>query len=183
MRTFRQTAMRSAERAEIAFATAASPAIGGNRLNPVGPKITEVPVIAVRSAEDHRRWIGVMFVNPVHPTVLHEDTTMVSGDLPSMCRLYLRRHMLGADCPVLCPLGTAGNQSPRHVAKSHTFAEVRESRNTIETVSLSRRNNFHANVCAPVELAPSRQATNGQRRGIVGGAQVLQEDVQRRIPP
>src|SRR5258705_3712714 len=38
------------------------------------------------------------------------------------------------------------------------------SRNTIETVSLSRRNNCHANVCAPVELAPSRQATNGQRR-------------------
>src|SRR3981189_1812080 len=54
--------------------------------------------------------------------------------------------------------------------KSRTFAEVRASRNTIETVSLSRRNNFHANVCAPVELAPSRQATNGQRRGIVGGA-------------
>ena len=47
---------------------------------------------------------------------------------------------------------------------NRTFAEVRESRNTIETVSLSRRNNFHANVCAPVELAPSRQATNGQRR-------------------
>jgi hypothetical protein len=47
---------------------------------------------------------------------------------------------------------------------NRTFAEVRASRNTIETVSLSRRNNFHANVCAPVELAPSRQATNGQRR-------------------
>jgi hypothetical protein len=47
---------------------------------------------------------------------------------------------------------------------NRTFAEVRASRNTIETVSLSRRNNCHANVCAPVELAPSRQATNGQRR-------------------
>ena len=45
-----------------------------------------------------------------------------------------------------------------------TFAEVRASRNTIETVSLSRGNHFHANVCAPVELAPSWQATNGQRR-------------------
>ena len=47
---------------------------------------------------------------------------------------------------------------------NRTFAEVCASRNTIETVSLSRRNNCHANVCAPVELAPSRQATNGQRR-------------------
>ena len=47
---------------------------------------------------------------------------------------------------------------------NRSFAEVRVSRNTIETVSLSRRNNCHANVCAPVELAPSRQATNGQRR-------------------
>jgi neutral ceramidase len=119
-----ETAMRSAVRAEIAFATAASPAIGSNRLDPVGPKITEVPVIAVRSTEDHRRWIGAMFVNPVHPTVLHQDSTMLSGDLPSMCRQYLRTHMVGADCPVLCPLGTAGNQSPRHVAKSYTFTEA-----------------------------------------------------------
>ena len=47
---------------------------------------------------------------------------------------------------------------------NRSFAQVRVSRNTIETVSLSRRNNCHANVCAPVELAPSRQATNGQRR-------------------
>src|SRR4029077_14552238 len=105
--------------------------------------------------------------------------------------------------------------------KSRTFAEVRASRNTIETISLSRGNHFHANVCAPVELAPSRQGTNGQRRyscrarrsrytpgltrereydeaspnlrslwrtfrhgdASLVGHQVLQEDVQRCIPP
>ena len=39
---------------------------------------------------------------------------------------------------------------------SYILPRTARLRNTIETVSLSRRNNFHANVCAPVELAPSR---------------------------
>jgi hypothetical protein len=46
---------------------------------------------------------------------------------------------------------------------SETFAKARASRNIIETVSLSQRNHLHVNVCAPVELAPSQQATNGRR--------------------
>jgi hypothetical protein len=51
-----------------------------------------------------------------------------------------------------------------HLEMSETFAEVRASRNIIETVSFSQRNHVHVNVCAPVEPAPSWQATNGQRR-------------------
>jgi hypothetical protein len=46
---------------------------------------------------------------------------------------------------------------------SETFAKARASRNIIETVSLSQRNHLHVNVCAPVELASSQQATNGRR--------------------
>ena len=45
-----------------------------------------------------------------------------------------------------------------------TFAEVRASRNTIETISLSRGNHFTPTGAHQFELAPSRQATNGQRR-------------------
>ena len=119
-----ESAFQSAIPAEIAFASATSPEIGGNRIDPTGPRITEIPIFAVRSAEDRRQWIAVMFVNPVHPTVMHEDSTMISGDLPSMCRKYLQHGMLGLDCAVLCQLGTAGNQSPRHVARSHTFDEA-----------------------------------------------------------
>jgi hypothetical protein len=50
-----------------------------------------------------------------------------------------------------------------HLEMSETFAEVRASRNIIETVSFSQRNHVHVNVCAPVELAPSQKATNAWR--------------------
>jgi neutral ceramidase len=117
-------AFRAARPAEIAIALFETPAIGGNRLDPDGARLSEVPVIALRSAADSDHWLGVMFVNPVHPTVLHEDSTLVSGDFPALCREYLRRRVLGEDCPVLCPLGAAGNQSPRYVVRANTFAEA-----------------------------------------------------------
>ncbi len=119
-----ESAVRSAARAEIAFTAAACPAIGGNRIDPSGPRIAEVPIVAVRSADDRQKWIGVMFVNPVHPTVLHEDSTLISGDFPSLCREYLKSKLVCAECEVLCPMGTTGNQSPRHVVRAHTFAEA-----------------------------------------------------------
>ncbi len=65
-----------------------------------------------------------MLVCCMHPTVLHEDSTLVSGDFPAMARQYLQRHVLGKDCPVLYHTGPAGNQSPRHVTCANTFAEA-----------------------------------------------------------
>ena len=60
----------------------------------------------------------------MHPTVLHEDSTLVSGDFPAMTRQYLQEHVLGADCPVLYHTGPSGNQSPRHVTRANTFDEA-----------------------------------------------------------
>jgi neutral ceramidase len=48
----------------------------------------------------------------------------VSGDFPAMARQYLQENVLGADCPVVWHTGPSGNQSPRHVARSNTFAEA-----------------------------------------------------------
>jgi hypothetical protein len=62
--------------------------------------------------------------------------------------------------PVIGMITVWGGESARLVAHLPRSARLE----TIETISLSRGNHFHANVCAPVELAPSRQATNGQRR-------------------
>ena len=60
----------------------------------------------------------------MHPTVLHEDSTLISGDFPAMTRQYLQEHVLGSDCPVLYHTGPSGNQSPRHVTRSNTFDEA-----------------------------------------------------------
>ena len=119
-----ETAINAAEPAEVAVTAASCTTIGSNRLDPAGPRITEVPVLAARSTVDSDRWFGLMFVNPVHPTVLHADSTVVSGDFPAMCREFLQAQMLGKSCPVLCHLGAAGNQSPRYVVRDHSIAET-----------------------------------------------------------
>jgi hypothetical protein len=61
----------------------------------------------------------------MHPTVLHEDSTAVSGDFPGLARLHLQQHAVGPDCPVIYHMGAAGNQSPRHVTRSNTLDEAK----------------------------------------------------------
>jgi neutral ceramidase len=65
-----------------------------------------------------------MLVVCMHPTVLHEDSTLISGDFPAMARQYLQKTILGG-CPVVYHTGPCGDQSPRHVVRSHTFAEAK----------------------------------------------------------
>jgi len=60
----------------------------------------------------------------MHPTVLHEDSTVVSADFPGMARQYLQREVLGAACHLLYHTGPCGNQSPRHSVSANTFAEA-----------------------------------------------------------
>jgi neutral ceramidase len=117
-------AHRRAEPAEMTLVTTECADIGGNRHDPEGATIGEIPIVAARALGDVNRWLALMYVNRVHPTVLHEDSTLVSGDFPGMCRKYLQDELLGTDCPVLCHLGAAGNQSPRHVTRANDFAEA-----------------------------------------------------------
>lgn len=117
-------AYRCAEPAEMAFATADCDGIGGNRHDRNGATIREIPVVAARSANHPARWLALMYVNRVHPTVLHEDSTLISGDFPGMCREHLQA-ALRKECPVLCHLGAAGNQSPRNVTSANDYAEAR----------------------------------------------------------
>ena len=65
-----------------------------------------------------------MLVCSMHPTVLREASTVVSGDFPAFARRYLQETLLGSDCPVLHHTGPAGNQSPRHVIHGNTVAEA-----------------------------------------------------------
>jgi hypothetical protein len=108
--------------AEIGLAVADATGVGTNRRDVNGPRDLDVPVMLVRDLQHQA--IACMLVCSMHPTVLHEDSTLISGDFPGLARLQLQRELLGVSCPVLYHTGPAGNQSPRHVTKENTFAEA-----------------------------------------------------------
>ena len=119
-----EEAYRSRQPAEIGLAVATASGIGTNRHDPQGPSQPESPVLVARSLQD-QRVLGVLSVCSMHPTVLHEDSTLVSGDFFALARQYLQTRTLGAECPILCCMGAAGNQSPRHVTRANTFDEAK----------------------------------------------------------
>ncbi len=108
--------------AEAGWTLAAAPGIGTNRHHIDGPSDLEVPILAIRGAA-HRRLIGLSLIATMHPTVLHEDSLLVSGDFLGIARQQIRER-LGASLPVLVHVGACGDQSPRHVVRANTFAEA-----------------------------------------------------------
>ena len=116
-------AHESARLSQVGLAVANGSCVGSNRHTPSGPADPDVPVLAIRSTEDHKP-IALMLVCSMHPTVLHEDSTLVSADFPGMARQYLQDTVLGAGCPVLHHTGASGNQSPRHVTCANTLDEA-----------------------------------------------------------
>ncbi len=118
-------AFHSAVPAEAGLAEANARGAGTNRHDPSGPSDPSVPVLLVR-ARQQQRLLACMVVYAMHPTVLHEDSTLISGDFPHFARQYLREcGLVPAECPILYHNGASGNQSPRHVTKTNTFAEAR----------------------------------------------------------
>ncbi len=118
-----EAAVRSARPAEAGLACATAEGVGTNRRDPSGPADPQAPVLLVRDGNTHTP-IAAMLVYSMHPTVLHEDSTLVSGDFPAMTRRYLQAGALPKDCPVLHHIGPAGNQSPRHCVRGQTFEEA-----------------------------------------------------------
>lgn len=116
-------AVEAARPVELGFVVANGSCVGGNRHDPAGPANAEVPVLVARDAEDHT-YRAAMVICSMHPTVLHEDSTRISGDFPAMTRRYLQSHVFGETCTILHMTGPCGNQSPRHVARENTFAEA-----------------------------------------------------------
>ncbi len=116
-------AVRKARTAEVGLSAADGTGVGTNRRDPNGPADPEVPVMMVRSLPE-RKNLACMVVCSMHPTVLHEDSTLVSADFPGMTRAYLQQEVVGLDCPILHHTGPAGNQSPRHSTAANTFVEA-----------------------------------------------------------
>lgn len=109
--------------ARLAFAQADGSRLGTNRRDPAGPRIPQIPVLVAREANSDRL-IAVMAVGSNHPTVLHEDSRLISGDYPGFARGWLKQHAIGEQCPFVYHMGASGNQSPRHVVTSNTVAEA-----------------------------------------------------------
>ena len=113
----------AARPAEIGLGVAEALGVGTNRRDPAGPADPQAPVLAVRELSGGKP-IACMLVFSMHPTGLHQDSRLVSGDFPAAARSYLQQNVLGG-CPVLYHTGPAGNQSPRHTARANTFEEAR----------------------------------------------------------
>jgi len=96
--------------------------LGTNRHDPAGPKDMQVPTMLVRGTD--KKYICAMMVVCMHPTVLHEDSTLCSADFPHYTRELLRKELLGEGCPVAYFTGTSGDQSPRHVTHGNNFSEA-----------------------------------------------------------
>lgn len=118
-----RAAVAAAEPAVVGLAVAKAEGVGTNRHDPAGPTDPDVPVLLARSQATGKA-LGCMLVYGMHPTVMHEDSTLISPDFPGFTRRWLRERVLSAACPVIYLLGAAGNQSPRHVTTANTFAEA-----------------------------------------------------------
>jgi neutral ceramidase len=116
-------AFHSAQPAEVGLAIADGAGVGTNRRSIAGPADRQVPVLVARTLAGGKP-IAAMAVTSMHPTVLREDSLVVSGDFPAMARRYLQQNLLGPDCPIVYHTGPAGNQSPRYVCRDHSVAET-----------------------------------------------------------
>lgn len=116
-------AVAAAEPAELGRTEATAEGVGSNRHDPAGPTDPVVPVLVARSAATGLP-LGCLLVYAMHPTVLHEDSKLISSDFIGFTRQALRREALPVNCPILYLQGAAGNQSPRHVTRANTFAEA-----------------------------------------------------------
>ncbi|MCC7518215.1 MAG: neutral/alkaline non-lysosomal ceramidase N-terminal domain-containing protein [Verrucomicrobiae bacterium] len=114
-------AFAKAEPAELAATSAQVSGVGTNRLSPDAPRDPEVGLLYARRLKDSSP-LALAMVYAMHPTVLHEDSKLVSADFPGYAR-----DEIGAAFPGLTVLyhnGAAGNQSPRYSVKGQTFAEA-----------------------------------------------------------
>ncbi len=110
-------------RSKIAITSADSTGVGGNRHDKLGPVDSEVPVIVVRDF-DQGHIFALSIIHCMHPTVLHEDSKLISADFPGYTRKFISDN-LGEDVVLLYQTGPSGNQSPRHFIDSNSLSEAR----------------------------------------------------------
>lgn len=94
---------------------------GGNRIDPNGPEDPEAGLLVLRSATEGIPF-AILGIYGMHPTVLHEDSTLFSADFIAFVRRDIEQAFPGAG--VVYMNGVCGNQSPRRAVRAQTFAEA-----------------------------------------------------------
>ena len=117
-----ECALARAVPAELAWGSVHVDGVGGNRLAADGIRDPEAGILVVRSQRGGSP-LSLSVVYSMHPTVLHEDTTLFSADFPGSARQHLHE-TLGDELVVLYHTGPCGNQSPRYHVSGQTFAEA-----------------------------------------------------------
>ena len=114
-------ALHSAAPARAACTCALVEGVGGNRHFLDGPRDPEVGILYLEQRTT-RHPLAVSLVYSMHPTVLHEDSKLVSADFPGYTRQFLAERLSGV--PVVYHNGPCGNLSPRYHVTSQSFAEA-----------------------------------------------------------
>jgi len=130
------SAIGNARPAELAVSSVDVEGVGGNRHSQDGIRDPEVGIILVRGAED-KEIISISLTYCMHPTVLHEDSKLVSADFPGYAREFLKRKF-GKDIVVAYHTGPEGNQSPRYHVRGQTFAEAERLGNRLGAFILQK---------------------------------------------
>ena len=94
--------------------------VGGNRRDPNGPADPEVWTIGIQ--DNRGKWRACLVKYALHPTIIHEDSTLVTADYPGYIRQYLNKHFPGMI--MLFAQGTSGDQSTRYFRKGQSFDEA-----------------------------------------------------------
>ena len=118
-----QQAKENRRPAKLTIANIDSAGLGTNRHDPAGPTFKTWPVFYA-TAIDASHPFAAMSICAMHPTVLHDDSTVISGDFPGLARVALQENYT-SDFVYLHHMGASGNQSPRHVTREKTIHEAR----------------------------------------------------------
>ncbi len=146
--------------AEVAATFALIDGVGCNRHDPNGVRDPEAGIIVVRDVQT-KKIFTISVIYCMHPTVLHEDSTLISSDFPGYARLQIQK-MLGDDILVSYHTGPQGNQSPRYHVNAQTFEEAGRLGNilgvrVVDAVKSLSDNDFSADVI--ISAATSRIAS------------------------
>lgn len=115
-------ACKNAVPATMTITSARADGVGGNRLAMDAVSDPEVGILYIKKKQDNSP-LAVQMIYSMHPTVLHEDSKLVSADFPGFTRELIKTNLPGVT--VLYHTGPSGNQSPRYHVKAQTFEEAK----------------------------------------------------------
>ncbi len=117
--TAKKNAFDAAFTSGVAFC-GAEQGVGGNRRIPGGPHDPLVSVLAVKDMKDVVRGIFVNFT--LHPTFIHEWSTVCTADYPAYVRVQLGE--MEKNAVVGFAQGASGNQSSRYYRQGESYDEA-----------------------------------------------------------